>query len=345
MCKKTVQFHIMHSMKGGCGKSTCALFKALQLSQDNLTEPANVLFLDADFRGSAMQPLLFREKKGPQDSSKIMASAEAFTKVLSKMPSTPTKGDGLKHMLALPDNYRPEYTLSLYLKDTTVAFGTIIQRTFSYQTEKSEKIDSDVVGVTDPEMKMNGYIDMILSAAASESKEWFRYGQGKITAGIFVYRMRNLLESILCHNKMQEDDDYRGQYSDVVIDMPPGYDEYSDILLELLHELAKKHNNIKLHYYAVTTEDIGHITLTKSNIRDLISDSTGYKAFDTVNVILSCLNQGEFDNFTEEDLNKWKGLLGSKGKIYQNIYASSFHAFCRVPEAPGFEIGVVLRER
>lgn len=350
--EKTISFHMIHSMKGGCGKSTCALFKALKLAQGTLTEPSKVLFLDADFRGSSMQPLLFRTTVTMSyvDSALgVTAGAETASEVRKKISASPAKGVGLRHTIAIPDDYKPEDNLNRYLKEGDVPYNTLVQSTFSYVNANSSGKDE----VSDSGMKMNGCIDFILAAGDGVSKDWFRSLHGKIGRGIYIYRMEGLFDSILYRNAIVARDNNKskrplGQYTDVIIDMPPGYDEYSDMLVEILSKLATEEERLKLHYYGVTTEDIGHKKLAEDNIRKMCTSKTDFKEFETVNAILSnpysakmALGTQAYKDYNERINNQiqdLKKILDDKGKVYQNEYNSSYHRYCTEPETLEFEL-------
>ena len=67
-----IQIHVVHSVKGGCGKTAFSLFRALELSSEcrkSQMENSNieygnqvpVIWLDADFKGSASRVLFYAE--------------------------------------------------------------------------------------------------------------------------------------------------------------------------------------------------------------------------------------------------------------------------------------------
>lgn len=347
--KQEICFHIMHSMKGGCGKSTCALFKALQLATENMEKQEKVLFLDADFKGSALQPLLFRNDDAGY------AKGEICSQVLEKMGNPPVKGDGSRHTIAIPENYREENNLSHFLRVLDFPFSTLVQKSFSYSNKAEDP-------VAPPEYVMNGYIDFVLTAAKSEDKDWFRYRKhdGKIAPGIFVNRMAKLMDYVLLHNATVAEDDDRtnkplGQYGHVVVDMPPGYDEYSDMLLEVLRRLATNDKRVKLHYYHVTTDDIGHMALAVENTEKMCTLETEFREFSTVNAILNnpfsvktvpgSDEDWEYLTRIQADVARLKGLLGKKGKIYYNGYNDSFHTYSTITDKLEFRLdGSVLAE-
>lgn len=362
--KEEINVHIIHSMKGGCGKSTCALFKALQIAQRRGIEDrkAHVLFLDADFKGSAMTEILFhsRSLSGPAEDSLGKREQEQklherkqvqkLHELELKFGDRMTQGTGVQHQLAIPDNFDNYITISDYLRDSSrCSISDIICRSCSYQPTGKDQTRTGDNDSTDnslpPEQgyAINGYVDFILSSADSESKDWFRHTQGKIAAGVYSYRMDALLRNLLIRGVVNQE--RIGDYSDIVIDMPPGYDEYSDILLELLRKIAEEDEKLKLHYYAVTTEDIGHKFLTMGNLKKAIGDDTKYKPFFSVNLILSDVSHTNFSILTDESKDKdeekkkekekeiyWSWLEGNSnpnGKLYVNVYSKSYHSFCR----------------
>lgn len=357
--KNAVNIHIIHSMKGGCGKSTCALLKALQIAQEQGIDDkkAHVLLLDADFKGSAMTEILFHRKKLSEEAEGSLEEREQvqkFNELEKIFRDKMTQGTGMRHKLAIPDNFESYITVSDYLKDSSrYLINDIICRSCSYETTEkdqprggAEESEADLASMQND--SINGYLDFILSSADAESKDWFRHTQGKIAAGIYSYRMDALLRNLLGRGVVIHETP--GDYRDMVIDMPPGYDEYSDILLELLRKIAEESKNLKLHYYAVTTEDIGHTALTQGSIKKAICENTKYKPFFSVNLILSDVSHTDFLKLTDKEKTFYKGWLevdgSSCGKVYINTYSESYHKFCRDGTIGEFEQNIkeVLRE-
>lgn len=378
-----INVHIIHSMKGGCGKSTCALFKALQIAQRRgiKDRKAHVLFLDADFKGSAMTEILFHSrnlsgqaedspgKREQEQKSHEREQVQKLHELEIKFGKGMPQGTGVQHQLAIPDNFDDYITISDYLRDSSrCSISDIICRSCSYQPIEKDQTKAGANDSIDDSLppvqgySINGYIDFILSSADSESKDWFRHTQGKIAAGVYSYRMDALLRNLLIRGVVNQE--RIGDYWDIVIDMPPGYDEYSDILLELLRRIAKEDEKLKLHYYAVTTEDIGHKFLTMGNLKKAIGDDTKYKPFFSVNLILSDVSHTDFSILTDQSKGKdeaeekkkekekeiyWSWLeedSNPNGKLYVNAYSESYHGFCRKGILGEFEqnINEVLKD-
>lgn len=330
-----IRFHIMHSMKGGCGKSTCSLFKALQLAHENAEGQARVLLLDADLRGSAWQPLLFRDD--------AVAKNESREAVLSKMSGSASAGMGSTHTIAIPDGYREQDNLSRFVQDMDFPMEKLRQETLSYAIQPDPAASSGETCV------INGYLDFILAGAKSSDKTEFSLQNhtGKLAPGIYINRLGNLLNYILRVNATEAPDNdrkrrYNGQYKDVVIDMPPGYDGYSDIVLDLLRRLAAEEDRIKLHYYQVTTEDIGHMALALKNIKKVCALRTDVKSFSTVNAILNNPFSGVSSDAAaygirvESNVSSLREALGTRGRVYRNEYNSSFHEYSTITERQEF---------
>lgn len=338
---KRVNIHIVHSMKGGCGKSTCALFMALKAAcgQDIKDRSPHVLYVDADFKGSAMMKILFRVEKS-EDMNVISQNERQGGLISGGTGDDKADSSGLQHIFAVPDNYCADKTLSNYLNGSPLTAPDIIFRSCSYSETEKKKTGEDAE--PGKEIYINGFVDFILSSASAESKDWFRYMPGKIAAGIYCVRMETLLWSILKMGKINKEQ--RGTYSDIVIDMPPGYDEYSDILLDILRDIAKSEDDIRLCYYGVTTEDLGHRALTEDNLNKMMSYTEKYKPFFSVNLVLSAVSSADFAEFTQSEkevFSKWIKREGNaNGKVYEIKYSESYHRFCRVEEEKGFVAAV-----
>lgn len=326
MNKRKIKVHIMHSMKGGCGKSACALFKAIQIASEKeiSSRKASVLWIDADFKGSAMQKLLFGDANVEENS---------YQRLLENHFNHIVEGKGFIHRLAIPTGYSEDKNLNRFLKDKNLTFVEILNQSFSYDTASGSVEE----GSSGEELKINGFLDFVFSSSNNEDKELFKGGgQEALAIGIYTYRMSVFLRQVLEYGKVPGEE--CGQYSDLVIDMPPGYDEYSDLILEELRKLADEKKNIELHYYAITTNDLGHMHLTKENVANKVKKDTYHKSWDSVNVVLSCMRENDFaivDGKMKEvnnDVLKLCELVGKsekKGKIYKCNYEDNYYKFCR----------------
>lgn len=339
-----VNVHIVHSMKGGCGKSACSLFKVLQYAcqSEKIEYPAKVLFLDADFRGSALQWLLFEDSRGKKANYNVLMSQLRDIHFLND-----SLGDKITHYFALPGDFSVEKNLNQYIKGHYETFEQILNHSASYHGIKESMEDEGSADGTaelgNDKFFINGFFDIIFSSYRSNDKELFRYSSHEgtyrmpaITSGVYTYHIEQLLKQMLKHG--QADSDCRGQYEHIVIDMPPGYDEYSDLLLQELRKMAEVNSNIKLHYYSVTTNDIGHMCLALQNVQDMIKSHNRFAPFESVNVILNCMAENDFlfglnsEPDFDMKISEILKTLSGKGEVLKKSYEQGYRKFCRSSE-------------
>lgn len=350
----TVNIHIFHSMKGGCGKSACALFKALALLEEKqeIENVPSVLFMDADFRGSAWQELLF-----PAD---VLGGVDAGTVArLERKYREKGKGSGLQHCFAIPDNLDLKKNLSQYLQGNITSLEEILYHSFNYVPQDSDlspDTKTEIDYLLEGKLLLNGYIDFVLAQADAEGKNLFhyryedsRYQSPMLSTGLYLHRMRILLDEILNRGKVEGK--AAGQYKDIVIDMPPSFDEYSEILLFELQKTAyeknkgKKDGKIELHYYAVSTADAGHLKLTADNVRRMLKYSASHEGFSQVNVVFNSVTQGDLDYIDHKGkVKEIEELLEGKGKLYKKGHEKGYYAFCRNRNTRVFSCGVGFEE-
>lgn len=318
--KQKVEFHIVHSTKGGCGKTTFALFKALDLAQkiekekyeaaDSKSESgeksasesdsskskksdenpkqyierienAGVLYIDADFRGSALQWLLCSNSDN-YSMEKKLTSGELIHD---------SKKEG---KFTFSEAYRGATLNDFFLKTEKTLEGIIARSIFYWEQDDKNK---DVFLL---EPGLIGYLDFIFASPKNEDRQPFCYGKFgghkenmPIRISEYVYHMRRLINKMLVCGKTSKDNEL-GQYRHIVIDMPPGDDEYSELLLEIIRESTQNNKNVTVNYYIVTTNDRGHLYTMRERIKAVQALTTNWKKFDTINLVLNCLAEGDF---------------------------------------------------
>ncbi len=68
--EKGVTYNIVDSVKGGCGKTTFSIMLAMALNWRSKQERENVCLIDMDLQGTALEYLLFGERKKPGEDGK-----------------------------------------------------------------------------------------------------------------------------------------------------------------------------------------------------------------------------------------------------------------------------------
>ena len=152
---KNVNVHIIHSMKGGCGKTACSLLMALKYASETKSNSnASVLLLDADFRVSALQWLLFENPSGTKPES-YHHLLDTFQGKISNSAGK-RKGTEMHHRFALPENFLPSKNLNQYIMGNCITMEDILFKSFSYEKLTTKLPEDSVFFVMDeltPEKK------------------------------------------------------------------------------------------------------------------------------------------------------------------------------------------------
>ena len=287
-----MRFHIVHSVKGGCGKTAFSLFKSMELAEKNANENrARVLLLDADFKGSGLKTLIYARDK---------AAYEAFYKIQEQNGDTLEKIEEfrLQNRLGSKKNansfrFRREYrqeTLNDYVWKENMAITAIVTEGAVIAPE------SDIKNIG-----FNGYLDFVFCSPESAERDFFRYIDGRLpdlSIGKFRLEVCRLLKDLRCYgadNGAAGEEKETGQYTDIVIDMPPGYDEYSSIMLELLRKFVRISNEKdEIHYYVVTTADRSHLDAAGEAVKSALEDSGKEDRYTQVYAVFSEVHEDEF---------------------------------------------------
>lgn len=320
--KKSMNVHIIHSVKGGSGKTAYSLFKAMKLAIDKADKSENkakVLYVDADFKGTAIKSLIYG--KDLNSFSSINNSANYNYKYLEK---------------AIVDAPYPQY-------------GFVFNKNFQYKNLNDFLnlgckniidliVHGGLIGYTEssPEdgsgeftKKLAARLDFLFSSPNIEDKNKFRYLREKklalLSIGLFSDRIKTLLFQIL----------KSGQYDDVVIDMPPGDDEYSDILLDTLRAFSLE--EIKRNIYRITTNDISHLDAEEEAFVHSLKKYKNQEEYEKYIMVYNEFRKDEFkESILEGHIERLKELLNSNNsanqdKVYYDrcIYNDEYYNFCR----------------
>lgn len=322
--RQSLKIHLVHSVKGGCGKTAFSLFKAMSCAHDSEKNSAEVLYFDADFKGTSIKTLIY----GSDEKTFLSVNTDAW--------NNETRHDhsikGIYEKLQFKDCYNPN-TLNDFIEEPQMNYVDIVQHGAIIPVfENSEEIDVSLKVI-------NSYIDFLFSSSKAEDKTLYEYEAGsftsqKLTQGCFKSRIRKLLEQIY---------DYDSTYKDIVIDMPPGEEAYSKTLISTLKEWAKdvnkkgKKGKIELYYYAVTTNDRGHIWAEANNLAVMLHSPSKRREFQEITIVMNELRDEEFkENYKgivlttlKKQLSDIQALLGKKIFYCKNSYSDKYYQYCR----------------
>lgn len=292
--KDKVQIHIVSSVKGGCGKTAFSLFKAMDFAirergSDSGNRNVPVIWIDADFKGTASKTLFYGENKKAFRSMQAGDTIEEYSELYEKSPL------GLRNRLCFSREYIT-YTINDYLKEEIQSLEKMIIH--GYVLSKQEK-SGYITGY------INGMIDFIFSSGAMSDKKLFNYGNGlpTIEIGRFTYLMRAMLSRLIEMGEtrtraVKESTHTQPNYKHVIIDMPPGDDAYSSALLRMVRQLAEEKqykDKIEIHLYTLATSDRGHMSALLESLRDTCERLRNYGHKEKIYAVLSEIRDKEFD--------------------------------------------------
>lgn len=341
-----IQIHIVSSVKGGCGKTAFSLFKALdtalKLRNMNLkNRRAEVLWLDADFKGTASRTLFYGKDETDFKatySSRTIEKLEEDIPILFDESPLPTQNS-----LCYEKEYVP-YTINDYLCEEIQGLEKMIVHGYVYSEQKTGSGPAGTVVVR--KGCINGIVDFIFSSGTMADKRVFNYGSGlpTIEIGRFTYLMRAMLQRLCEKGKTKtkaagEKNDSRSNYKHIVIDMPPGDDAYSSALLRTIREFAQeREKEIEIHLYVLTTGDRGHMDAMLGSVQDTCERLRGYKHKEKIHFVLSEVRNGEFnsiDNYKVQ-IDRFRKAISKQLLDKSEIvdislckYQDEYYRFCR----------------
>lgn len=313
-------FHVVHSIKGGCGKTAFSLFKALELAKkarvnDKVGDKARVLLLDADFRGTGLQVLVYAkdEETFKKNGAVRLGQLEKY------IGSLVVKDIGNSFL------FREEYqynSLNDFLSGRCSKLSEIVTESGVVVPKVVSKVKPNLDRVANIEA-FNGYLDFVFCSPDLQERQRFSY-QGKnqpaLSAGRFRVRMKVLLKEIL----------NRSQYQDIVIDMPAGYDEYSDVLMEILREFCYGNKDTKIFYYTVSTADKSHLDAMREDVIGAVIADPIYGNYDAVYAVLSETSENEFEDVIVQQCKKEIcDSIGDRIQFIKNCFQKEYYEFCR----------------
>ena len=212
-----MNIHVVHSFKGGCGKTTVALTLAAELGHKNPNNHRKVILLDMDLKGSGLEATL---RQGPlKDATTGRLMWE------SKQYYDPANGTV---KIEESKNYITDYFTSWITN------------------HKSVSLDEFIESIQAPTFTFD--IAMANMDQASKRLLYIGNESGGVELDFFKHLFRSLLQLLEGRN-----------YTDVVLDMPAGSDEYVEEMNRILFppHLERKGNHCYLYY--VTTTDTSNL--------------------------------------------------------------------------------------
>lgn len=346
-----ITIHIVNSVKGGCGKTAFSLFKAMELAKkdridyfdavakgdkdekDRLRRGKNapVIWIDADFKGTATKVLFY----GEDERAFELINQMTIDKLEEEAPDifdAPSLGSQDK--LCFKEKY-VRYTLNDYLQEKIREYEKMIVNGYAYYRSEDDPLDPEGKEAT---RCIDGVIDFIFSSPNINDKKAFNHGEH--TPSIEIGRFTSLMEVLITKlveigrtdTKAVGESDKRYDYKHIVIDMPPGDDAYSNALLHMLRQLAKRRTDeIEIALYTLTTSDRGHIYAMKESLKDTLQKVKKYGYKETIYAVLGEIRKNEFGNSEKENCIKEINKIDNAKDIHTILctYQQAYYENCR----------------
>lgn len=332
--REGMRIHIVHSVKGGSGKTAYSLFKAIELAKQQEGSNPKVLYFDADFKGTAIKPLIYGK-----DEEEFNSIQNGFFYVGSDEPVKECR-DYLVGRFLFKKKFIV-HTLNDYLDQKTYnLLDILVEGGFQgYDDVESHE-----------EISENGLVaalDFVFSSSFSNRKTMFSSDMDgneieQLGLGVYYKRIVSLFGEI-----------YECGYTDVVLDMMPGEDSYSKELLRAINKLKEDDKkDISVYFYAITTNDLTHIDAEFDAMVYRLRTRGKWMPYEKYIMVFNNQREKEFDSNIDLYCKKLKELLIKRGadnldKVFYTScqYHELYYKFCRDMQAKTFdyELGDMMK--
>lgn len=270
------EFHVVRSVKGGSGKTTFALHTLVKLVTEGKDDNKKILYIDADVHASETRNMLlgFMQNESTIDSS--LGSERCCFEFY------PDQFTGNEDLAREQRKQREKHTINsfmhpykgFYSKISELAIPAKLKQIQGSEEDKSNPEAEDTInngeGSRQPVFpEFIGKAFFIFADPSPSGRKVFgslyqSYGKSAIGVGAYIAKMKSLFNYIL------ED-----RYDDVVIDMPPGSDTFSEHLMDCLlgfvdDKKREESDKCKISIYYISTRDQAHLrTATEAAIENL----------------------------------------------------------------------------
>lgn len=246
------KFHMVRSVKGGSGKTAFALRKVVDLTINE----KKVLYIDADVHASETYSRLFERFDGVEMGKIVNTKADAEVAYFIDFfydENNSNRSSNKHYLNSYIHPYRGYYSkleeimLTAKLKKVSTVNEIIDSSNSSKKLDLNNIVGNEIRFIfPDPSRRGRAVFGNIFQSS----------GRSAIGVGAYVAKMKSLLNYV-CEGK---------QFTDVVVDMPPGSDTFSDHLSEIILEMVKGKHELAIYY--VTNDDASHL---HSSVSDAIT--------------------------------------------------------------------------
>ena len=310
-------FHVVRSVKGGSGKTTFALHQLVKLIADDKEHTNKILYIDADVHASETRTMLLNYATG---NTSVNASETCYFEFYPAQLSSnindaiEQRSQHLNHTL---NSFMHPYK-GYYSKVSELAIPAKLKQ-ITISRSQSNTVDANSLDENEKSAQPSpnshyyylGKAYFIFSDPSPSGRSVFgnlyqSFGKSAVGVGAYIAKIKTLLGYIL-----------NDKYTDIVFDMPPGTDAFSEHLIDCLLGFVNKHKqDCKINIYYVSTADNAHVrTATEAAIEHIHT-----MRLTSAENVYYVHNVGPYSNtrfsLKDEMIKKIKGAFENKSDVY-----------------------------
>lgn len=287
--KKTTDIFLVHSIKGGCGKTTVSLTLGAQLAAKYAKEGSkkSAIILDMDFKSTGMEMLVEKEATS-------RGYIDIKTDVGERKEMKLRTGRGLT-LMPVPNVQKADFRWSDCFYDMDKVFNRSCITTVQITNPRSPESEDSVA--------LDFRLDLAVASSSQISKEHFvgretAMDATSVSIDLFRYEFKKILKWITGEG-----------YDAVIIDLPPSFDEYTNCVYHEFFDIRNNHSS-RIHLIYVTSLDITHLSATGEYLNSMLNDSkTRFRKPENTIVILNDITGGVFGVSSDSDTKGVRSLI------------------------------------
>lgn len=270
-----LEYIIVTSVKGGCGKSSVSLRTAIELLEED--PKRNVIIIDMDILGTCLERFVDGKIKG--DGS--LQSENDIAKV------DPGLLNGSTYLVCQSEKHegkQKRYFTDLVIQDYAKLKDTVVWRDYAVKRKDAsandgngENVSFDATGEEKNAVIVSENLHIVFSSPEQAVKNMF---QPKNASGYRSVVSIRYYKEVLRSFVQKLNDNSIQKFTHVIFDMPPNSDPYSECIYDILQKNEKvKKREVGLELRVVSTYDIAHIRANLDWVEDYIKTTAYNNAF------------------------------------------------------------------
>ena len=272
-----LEYIIVTSVKGGCGKSSVSLRTAIELLEED--PKRNVIIIDMDILGTCLERFVDGKIKGDGSLQSENDIAMVDSGLLNGSIYLVCQSE--KH-----EDKQKRYFTDLVIQDYAKLKDTVVWRDYAVKRKDAsandgngENVSSDVTVEEKNAVIVSENLHIVFSSPEQAVKNMF---QPKNASGYRSVVSIRYYKEVLRSFVQKLNDNSIQKFTHVIFDMPPNSDPYSECIYDILQKDEKvKKKKAGLELRVVSTYDVAHIQANLTWVEDYVHTTSYNNAFPT----------------------------------------------------------------